>query len=361
MKVRRALNSENPGNGSNWKKQLAWSLLFIVIAVASAWAITSQSRGFSLAAFREFVHGASLSWLGAAVLCMLIYIYAEGAALNCICASFSCRRRRRDGFVYASADIYFSAITPSATGGQPASAFFMIQDGIPGPTATVALLVNLCMYTLSIIIIGAFCFIVRPNIYASFSLAPRLLILLGCAVQLGLVVLFAMLLRHEKWVEKLGGGAIRLLSALHLVRHPEVRREKLKAQIRRYKQDAALVFGRWGMLAKALAFNILQRAAFITVAMFAYRAMGGRGAGMLDIWTVQGFAILGYNTIPIPGAIGVADYLILDGFRQLMDGATAVNLELVSRWLSFYSSIIICGITTLVQYIYRRRAGRDKR
>ena len=351
----------NTGNETNWKKQLAWSLVFVVIAAASVWAVASQSRGFSLAAFGEFIRGASLPWLAAAILCMLIYIYAEGAALNCICASFSCRRRRRDGFVYASADIYFSAITPSATGGQPASAYFMIQDGIPGPTATVALLVNLCMYTLSIIFIGAFCFIVRPNIYASFSLAPRLLILLGCVVQVGLVVIFAMLLRHEKWVERLGSGVIRLLTALHLVRHPEARREKLKMQIQHYKQDVALVFGRWGMLAKALALNILQRAAFITVAMLAYRAMGGRGAGMLDIWAVQGFAILGYNTIPIPGAIGVADYLILDGFKQLMDGATAVNLELVSRGLSFYSSILICGITILTQYIYRRRAGKYKR
>ena len=234
----------NTGNETNWKKQLAWSLVFVVIAAASVWAVASQSRGFSLAAFGEFIRGASLPWLAAAILCMLIYIYAEGVALNCICASFSCRMRRRDGFVYASADIYFSAITPSATGGQPASAYFMIQDGIPGPTATVALLVNLCMYTLSIIFIGAFCFIVRPNIYASFSLAPRLLILLGCVVQVGLVVIFAMLLRHEKWVERLGSGVIRLLTALHLVRHPEARREKLKMQIQHYKQDAALVFGR---------------------------------------------------------------------------------------------------------------------
>ena len=133
----------NTGNETNWKKQLAWSLVFVVIAAASVWAVASQSRGFSLAAFGEFIRGASLPWLAAAILCMLIYIYAEGVALNCICASFSCRMRRRDGFVYASADIYFSAITPSATGGQPASAYFMIQDGIPGPTATVALLVAL--------------------------------------------------------------------------------------------------------------------------------------------------------------------------------------------------------------------------
>ena len=343
------------------KKQLIWSVVFIVIAVLSAWAVTSQSRGFSLETFKEFLHGASLPWLGAAVLSMLLYIYAEGAALNCICASFACGRRRRDGFVYASADIYFSAITPSATGGQPASAYFMILDGIPAATATVTLLVNLCMYTLSIVFIGAFCFIVRPGVYAAFSLVPRLLILLGCAVQLGMVATLCLMLRHDRWVEKMANGIITLLAGMHILRHPDDRRKRMKAHIQRYKADSALVFGRWGMLGKALLLNILQRAAFISVAMLTYRAMGGHGAGMLDIWAVQGFSILGYNTIPIPGAIGVADYMILDGFRQLMDDATAVNLELISRWLSFYSSIIICGITVLFRTIYRRRADRTEK
>ena len=54
------------------------------------------------------------------------------------------------GVLYSAADIYFSAITPSATGGQPASALLMVGDGIPTAVTTVVLLLNLAMYNLSI-------------------------------------------------------------------------------------------------------------------------------------------------------------------------------------------------------------------
>ena len=76
---------------------------------------------------------------------------------------------RIDGTVYGGADVYFSAITPSASGGQPASAYFMIRDGIPGYAATVALLINLVMYTLSLLTIGLLCMILKYPLLKNFS------------------------------------------------------------------------------------------------------------------------------------------------------------------------------------------------
>ena len=194
------------------RRQALWSLLFLVIVAASVWAVTSQVRGFSFEGFMECVREASVLWLALAVACMLLHVFSEGAAILQICKSFGYPRRASDGFAYASADIYFSAITPSATGGQPASAFFMMRDGIPGPVSTVALLVNLIMYTLSIVVIGAFCFAVRPGVYAMFSPLARGMILAGCAVQLGLATLFLLLLREHRLLHRICDGALGLLA-----------------------------------------------------------------------------------------------------------------------------------------------------
>ena len=44
----------------------------------------------------------------------------------------------------------------------------------------------------------------------------------------------------------------------------------------------------------------------------------------IDILFFHGYTVLGSNCIPIPGAIGVSDYLMLDGFGSMMSEAQAV-------------------------------------
>ena len=336
------------------RRQTLWSLLFLLIAAASVWAITSQVRGFSFEGFMDSVQEASVLWLALAVACMLLHVFFEGAAVLQICKTFGHSRRAIDGFAYASADIYFSAITPSATGGQPASAYFMMRDGIPGPVATVALLVNLIMYTLSIVFIGAFCFIARPGVFALFSPLAQGMILAGCAVQLGLAMLFLLLLREHRLLHRVCDAALRLLERLHLLRRPQAKRERLRKAIEEYREHVHMMAGQRRVLVRAFLLNLMQRVSLIAVTMCTFRALGGAGARMLDAWAVQGFSVLGYNFVPIPGAVGVADLMLLDGFGQLMSEQSAAHLELLSRTLSFYSCILICGATVLLKYLIAR-------
>ena len=97
-----------------------------------------------------------------------------------------------------------------------------------------------------------------------------------------------------------------------------------------------------------------KRVLLIAVTMCAFRAAGGAAEQMLDAWAVQGFSILGYSFVPIPGAMGVADLMLMDGFGQMMAQESAVNLELLSRSISFYSCILICGAAVLVKYLMQK-------
>lgn len=67
---------------------------------------------------------------------------------------------------------------------------------------------------------------------------------------------------------------------------------------------------------------------------------------------MQALAVLGSNAVPVPGAVGVADYILLSGFRQLVPDP--VGIELLSRGVSFYSTILFCGVLMLCVLIKRR-------
>ncbi len=172
------------------RKKGIWAVLFLVIAAFSIWAVIAQCKDFSLENFKECVRNANPAWLAAALLCMMGFIVFEGLALQSIIKAFGYPRGWRKGFVYSSADIYFSAITPSATGGQPASGYFMMADGVPGAVVTVSLIVNLIMYTAAFLVVGAVCLVVRPKMYLGFHLPGRILIVVGYAILLGLGIMF---------------------------------------------------------------------------------------------------------------------------------------------------------------------------
>ena len=127
------------------KNRIIWTVVFIVIAALSVWAVVAQSGSFSFKSFFEFVKGSNPWWLLSATLSMLGFIIFEGIALIYVCRAMGYKTGFKGGFVYSAADIYVSAITPSATGGQPASAYFMIKDGLPGTVVTAALISTLVM------------------------------------------------------------------------------------------------------------------------------------------------------------------------------------------------------------------------
>ena len=126
------------GDSKSAKSKLLWSLAFVLIAALTIFAITSQG-GFSIEEFSEFLSSLDPFWVVMAFIAMLCFILFEGLAIITIVRSLGYKKHIGHGYIYASGDIYFSAITPSASGGQPASAFFMMKDGIPGATVTVAL------------------------------------------------------------------------------------------------------------------------------------------------------------------------------------------------------------------------------
>ena len=78
-----------------------------------------------------------------------------------------------------------------------------------------------------------------------------------------------------------------------------------------------------------------------------------------DVFSAQGYVVLGSNSVPIPGAVGAADYLFIDGFGGILKDP--VSIELLSRGISFYCCIIICGIITLGIYCTKAWKGMKQK
>lgn len=351
-------NAKDTHSPQKSKNELLWSVLSVAIAAGTIWAVVSQSRFFSFDSFLSYILGTSKVWLAAAVASMLCFIFFEGEAVIAVCRAFGYRVGHRQGFVYSASDIYFSAITPSASGGQPACAYFMIRDGIPGSVAAVALIANLTMYTMAILVIGLFTLFTHPRIFLYFDHLSKTLIVLGYITQSVLSVFFLMLLVKNKFLHSLCCKALHFLCKVKILRNEEEKQRKLDQYMEEYAQYAQMIKGHKKAMINVFIFNLLQRLSIISVSLFVFLASGGELVKAASIWAIQCYAVIGSNTIPIPGAMGISDYIMLDGFNNLMWVHNAVNFELLSRSLSFYVCVILCGVTTLVQYLKQKKQER---
>lgn len=343
-----------PDKPASGKKRVLWSLLFIVIAFLSVWAVTSQAKGFSPKKFLEYVNGTNPWWLCAAFAAMLAYIGFDALMVGCLLKGFGYPRSFPKCVSYAAADLYFSAITPSATGGQPMEAYFMVKDGVPAIISTVVMLTYLLLYTLSIIIIGLACLIFVPSSFLAFGTVGRIFIAVGAVIQLSLAFLYAMLLWNKDMLRKILNWALRVLAKLHIVRNLERRQEKLRATMDQYAQATEMLKGRRRLLIKTLLLNLAHRSSQILVTVFCFLAGGGSLKLAPKLFAMQSNVVIGAYCIPIPGSMGVTDLLMIDGFSSLMSEQQSANLELLARATSFYICILLCGLIVLVKYAMLR-------
>ncbi len=249
------------------------------------------------------------------------------------------------GVLYSAADIYFSAITPSATGGQPASAVLMMRSGIPAAPTAVALLINLVLYTLSILLMAAAGLALHPGLLKLFGPASRILIWVGAGTQVALLAGLTLLIFHEPIFLRLADWALKIGHKLHLIRDID------------YQQCSGALRGQWKLILLSFVFNLAQRLAIVLSPVCVYLAEGGNRARTGEAFAAQTMVILGSNAVPLPGSVGVADYLFLDGYRSLAQ--SPVLLELLSRAISFYSCVVLCGALLLV-YAAKRKLSKER-
>ena len=348
------------------RRKVLWAVLFVFIAAGSIWAVFSASKDLSPRDFLLFLKNASPVYLGLAVLSMFGYIFFEGLAVRSLIKAFGFSCSVRDSMVYGASDIYFSAITPSATGGQPACAYFMIRRGIPVMLSSVILLMNLAMYTLAIIVLGVLNLSVHPGIYQLFGSLGKILIIIGFGCQTLLFLSFLLILEKDQWILSLGYFVIRMLIRCRILRDKAKWDDRLERHMADYKVYAKLIRSHAKVLWVCFLYNFLQRACQLAVTAFTYLAtiaVPGEThlpvvtgiSRALSLFGAQSLVSIGATFIPIPGAMGVTDMMMVDAFQSVIDPDRAAALALLSRSISFYSCVILSLIIVIVAYIRRKK------
>ena len=139
------------------------------------------------------------------------------------------------------------------------------------------------------------------------------------------------------------------------MRRAEEKREKLLSLETDYRRCAETFHARPGALVRAFFLNFLQRLSLLMVPVLTFLATGGKMRDLTRAISAQGMVILGSNSMPLPGGVGVSDYLFLNLFESLAEDPA--QLDLLARGISFYGCILLCALALALSLILQKKKG----
>ena len=106
-------------------------------------------------------------WIAGTVL-VILFILSESVIIYYMMRSVGQPAILTHCFLYSFVGFFFSAITPSATGGQPAQLYFMKKDNLSMSISTLILMVVTITYKAVLVVIGLVVVIFRPRVIMEY-------------------------------------------------------------------------------------------------------------------------------------------------------------------------------------------------
>ena len=341
------------------KKQLLNIGFVVLLLVLTIVLILQTNKDLKIESVGAFLSGCNPWLLACAFLSMLAFMFFEALALHLILKRFGHKPKLRASMAYSASDIYYSNITPSATGGQPASAFYMIRDGVSGGASCFALVFNLVCYTAAILIVGAVALISHFGAFLEFSLGVKILIVVGIVMQISLLVFFISCMIFHRAVLRIGNFFIHLLAKIKIVKREEKWLAKMTGVIEKYRDSYEHIKHNKLLMVEVLLCNVIQRAALIFVTVFV--CLAATDCSVFDVFCLQALVVLGYNCIPLPGGSGAFEFLYLNIYEHSFASCDFILISmLASRTIAYYGSMIVCGLYTMIYHVSHKHSPEVK-
>lgn len=349
------------------RKQIINVAVLLALIGLTFYMIFYNSDGFSLESVEKFVEDIHWPFLIGAFICMIMNIGFKGLSLGVLSRALGYKKSFIRNYSYASADIYFSAITPSATGGQPASAFYMVRDGIPISHTTAILSVNLLMYTASLIALALITFILRPNLFINIdSWIVKVCIIVGLLVQLLFLSIYVLIMISEKLVMRIARWMVNIGAAVRIIKHKKEYISRIDASVHRFKNSVLLLARNKKALTASFFLNLAERLVYISIgvlvfygALYNIPSLAGVKINVIDIYALEAFCWFGAYCVPLPGAVGASEAIFNNVFSMVISNTILLSATMVTtRGINFYISLIFAGIVTLIHHLRTRNSGQ---
>lgn len=306
----------------------------------------------------EIVRNVDIKFIFLAILSMLCFVLSEGINIARTLKLLNCKIHFKNGLKYAFVGFFFSSITPSASGGDPAQLYYMKKDGLPIGKSTLAILAEFSSFQFVTIVMALIGFLTNYKFIENSIGNIKYFLILGVIINFIILIIILLTIFLKKIIIKLINYICGILKKFNYKKTREFRK-KCFLQIKEYKKGSELLIKNKKILFKIILTTFFQIILYHSIPYFIYLSFGLFGANFFQFLSLQAVLYISVSAMPFPGAVGISEGGFLSVYKLLFPTELLTSAMLLSRGISFYLFVFISGICVLCFSLKRKNENGD--
>ena len=329
-----------------WKN----GVFFLLMLLLLGWTGYTILKDQSPQQIAQAIASANLPILLLGIPVMGLYIAFEAKSSHWILRSLGSAQPYRRCYFYSCVGFFFSVITPSASGGQPAQVYYMSRDGVPGAYGALDMLLVTVGYHAAVVIYGVIALLTSHHLSQQLGeIGPLLVIGLSLFILLGVAML--LLLFAPGPIQRLCHGVIRLTARLRPSLDVPKWTQRVDRYMAQYRTGSDLLRAAPALFPKVLLMSLGQQACVYLAPYLVYLAFGLEGSTLWQVFFLQVLCSISVEYLPLPGGAGAAEQVFLHSFLVLFGATLVAPAMIVSRTVSCYLPLGITGVITALGHM----------
>lgn len=260
-----------------------------------------------------------------------------------------------DALKVALVGVFFGAVTPSNTGGQPMQLYLLSKMKVGVGFGSACMTQKFVYYQIVTGVFSVLAIIIKFDYFkAAFTnIWSTLFIVLGFLTQTVVTVLFLVVSFSPKITGKIIKFIDEILHKFKFIKNPDKKVKSLKEQVELFHAGNKLLYENKKRMILLYALVALQVIAILSVPYFVYLSFdmhsiavehGQVPLNFLDTICIQSFVLFTSNLVPLPGASGGAELAFTMYFGPFFVVGLANKIKpaiLLWRFITYYGAILI--------------------
>ncbi|MGL4373310.1 MAG: lysylphosphatidylglycerol synthase transmembrane domain-containing protein, partial [Turicibacter sp.] len=169
---------------------------------------------------------------------MILFIACDALKLSLVLKEFNFSISFLKTLGYAFVGFYFSSITPSASGGQPAQMYYMSKDDIHVSYSSLTLLITTIVYQVATILYGVTMFVLNYSFVIDQLYGVKLLLFISLCINSLMIIAMLAIMFSKRFAKVLVYIITIILYKLRLIKDLAATRDKIEIQLGEYTKGA---------------------------------------------------------------------------------------------------------------------------
>lgn len=330
------------------KKRLGTILNFLLIFGTLAVVLVVGIRGDEFGRAMTALRSIGFRWVALCVAAYLLFTASDALSLWYFLRRQGCRISLAYMLFVANAGLYYSNITPGASGGQPMQIYYLHKKGVPIGLASSALMVRFFSFQAMLSVIATVLWISHGSFIAQQVGSYRWILIIGYVYN-AVLVTFLLLVAFKKSIVRF---FIRIFvlagTKMRIVKNPAASTAKWEDALDTFNASITMMTKHPGELLLQLLMGGAQLLFQMFILYFIYLALGLKDATCGQIIAMDVMEYISAAYMPSPGASGAQEVTFTLYFGSIFPEGIRLAALLLWRFFTYYLSLIIGALITVL-------------